>query len=344
MKMNAENIFSKVSNSFFQLYRRYLIDKDRVVHVSESERYQALINKNILAREINTLYESMCLKYDNDEWQSKVIETLDLKKIYANVDSCREDGDDYQERLAKELLRYFKDEFFTWCDKPTCIKCDTSKHQVGISGDHPTAEESRFECSMVEKYSCNACSNITRFPRYNNPIKLLETRTGRCGEWCNTFILILKSFGFETRYIWNKEDHVWCEVYFSHLKSWVHLDPCEKSFNQPFIYSNNWNKSMSYVIAFGSDAVVDVSKRYILKNQLPRDQIDEEDLKFLTRYLTKSLRKGLSDNELYELACRDELERMKLDKVTFESNTKTAKIGRISGSADWKKSRREDGE
>ena len=35
------------------------------------------------------------------------------------------------------------------------------------------------------KYRCSICLRTTRFPRYNHPEKLLETRKGRCGEWVN---------------------------------------------------------------------------------------------------------------------------------------------------------------
>ena len=51
--------------------------------------------------------------------------------------------------------------------------------------------------------------NITR---HNDPLILLDTRVGRCGEWANCFGAILRSFDFHVRECHNVfEDHVWVE-------------------------------------------------------------------------------------------------------------------------------------
>lgn len=77
---------------------------------------------------------------------------------------------------------------------------------------------------------------VCRFPRYNDPGKLLETRQGRCGEWANCFTLCCKAAGLTARYVVDWTDHVWTE-YFSHAHNrWIHLDPCEAAYDQPLLY------------------------------------------------------------------------------------------------------------
>ncbi|CCD25082.1 peptide-N4-(N-acetyl-beta-glucosaminyl)asparagine amidase NDAI_0E02650 [Naumovozyma dairenensis CBS 421] len=345
--------YKRTAEMFLTRYKDFIIKKFQLN--SDERRFNFLLRSNAFARELVSLSERYCTVYENGEWYSIVLETLDLETIYENVDSVKiEEPLEYSDVLVKELLRYFKNDFFTWCDKPKCRKCHDSSKQIFDSIQGATREESLYGCGAVEVFKCSECNELARFPRYNDPIKLLETRTGRCGEWCNLFTLILRSFGLEARYIWNKEDHVWCEYYSPFLKRWVHVDSCEQSFDEPFIYSVNWNKKMSYCIAFNKDGMTDVSKRYILQNALPRNLISELDLKFLCMYVTKKLRRGLPSDDIYRSFCRDENERFEwlnkekreADKREASSNdaSKTSGItGRQSGAPDWKAQRNEDG-
>lgn len=345
--MAHQSPFERIATKFMAVYKDGVIKRTR--NLSDTHRFHSLIRSNEFARSLYGLSQTLCNRYENDEWQARVLDTIDLETIYGNIDATQGSEDDYTDRLVRELLRFFKNDFFKWCDKPECIKCGSNQHQNLVGHQGPNAEESQFDCGVVEVHKCQSCAAITRFPRYNNPVKLLETRRGRCGEWCNLFTLILKSFGIEARYVWNREDHVWCEFYSTFLKRWVHVDACEQSFDEPHIYSVNWNKKMSYVIAFEPYSCVDVSKRYIIQNQLPRDQIKEDDLQFLLDMITRRQRMLLTDDEVYVQACRDEQERLQWIDSTKSSNsdlptqTNSAAGGRESGSAAWKEARGEDG-
>ena len=59
----------------------------------------------------------------------------------------------------------------------------------------PLQEEREMHASRVENYKCRTCKVETRFPRYNHPMKLFETRTGRCGEWANAFTCVCVALG-----------------------------------------------------------------------------------------------------------------------------------------------------
>lgn len=70
-----------------------------------------------------------------------------------------------------------------------------------------------FLAGRVENHTCEVCGHVNRFPRYNDPGRLLDTRRGRCGEWANCFVLCCRALNFDTRYVLDFTDHVWAEVY-----------------------------------------------------------------------------------------------------------------------------------
>lgn len=63
-------------------------------------------------------------------------------------------------------------------------------------------------------YTCTqqGCTGLVEFPRFNHPRNLLRSRSGRCGEWANCFTLLCRALGYDTRYVYDVTDHVWCEV------------------------------------------------------------------------------------------------------------------------------------
>ncbi|XP_054408472.1 peptide-N(4)-(N-acetyl-beta-glucosaminyl)asparagine amidase isoform X3 [Pongo abelii] len=168
--------------------------------------------------------------------------------------------------LLLELLHWFKEEFFQWVNNILCSKCggQTRSRDRSLL---PNDDELKWGAKKVEDHYCDACQFSNRFPRYNNPEKLLETRCGRCGEWANCFTLCCRALGFEARYVWDYTDHVWTEVYSPSQQRWLHCDACEDVCDKPLLYEIGWGKKLSYVIAFSKDEVVDVTWRYSCKHE-----------------------------------------------------------------------------
>ncbi|XP_004857852.1 peptide-N(4)-(N-acetyl-beta-glucosaminyl)asparagine amidase isoform X4 [Heterocephalus glaber] len=245
--------------------------------------------------------------------------------------------------LLLELLHWFKEEFFHWVNDISCTKCGGQTRSRGKSL-MPNEDELKWGANLVEDHYCDACQLTNRFPRYNNPEKLLETRCGRCGEWANCFTLCCRALGFEARYVWDYTDHVWTEVYSPSHQRWLHCDACEDVCDKPLLYEIGWGKKISYIIAFSKDEVVDVTWRYSCKHEeviSRRTVITEELLRETINGLNKQRQLSLSESRRKEL-----LQRIIVELVEFIS-PKTPKPGelggRISGSVAWRVARGEVG-
>uniref|UniRef100_A0A452HT49 Peptide-N(4)-(N-acetyl-beta-glucosaminyl)asparagine amidase n=1 Tax=Gopherus agassizii TaxID=38772 RepID=A0A452HT49_9SAUR len=288
--------------------------------------------------------------YENQSLQKKALASIPVQALKEraqeklaqakNVDGgAHVNEDDF---LLLELLQWFKGEFFQWVNNLPCSKCGGQTESKGILS--PNDEDLRWNASRVENHHCNQCKFSNRFPRYNNPEKLLETRCGRCGEWANCFTLCCRAIGFEARYVWDSTDHVWTEVYSSSQQRWLHCDPCENVCDKPLLYEIGWGKKLSYVIAFSKDEVVDVTWRYSCKHEeilSRRTQVKEAALRETIERLNKLRQQILSESRKRVL-----LERIIVELVEFIS-PKTPKPGelggRISGSMAWRVARDEIG-
>ena len=304
-------------------------------------------------------------RYRDTSALDAALDSIDLEKIYGNLEKRESENTnaqlDYDDLLVLELLHYFKNDFFTWVNNP---KCSCGSEDVESKGGKRGTPGNLDQISIIEVYQCKRCGQLVEFPRINNPVSLLKSRKGRCGEWVNCFMLILSALigGGETdriRYVWNQEDHVWCEYYSNGSKRWIHLDPCEAVADEPLLYCNNWGKKMSFVIGFNRHYIVDLSDKYIT----PEKQIDkasitsEKKVAQVIRYVnsrkqSEFYRQSQTQTsteqaliKVYESIVPHNVETLKNDKNKSSSATSTQlPVGRQSGSAEWTKSRGENGQ
>ncbi|KAI9485514.1 MAG: hypothetical protein EXX96DRAFT_545370 [Benjaminiella poitrasii] len=231
-------------------------------------------------------------------------------------------------------------------NNPPCDYChNTQTRPIGTV--QPNGEDIRYGAHVVEAYECPSCHHITRFPRYNDPEKLLETRTGRCGEWANCFTLCCRAVGSEARIVYDSTDHVWTEVYSEFEQRWIHCDSCEEAWDRPLLYSMGWNKQLSYCIAFSKDEALDVTKRYtrnwpdVLKR---RNKARELELHLFLEDLTMKRQAHLDFNEKDRLSQRRLKEWIELEDDSKKITVKEDElVGRQSGALEWRTKRGEAG-
>uniref|UniRef100_A0A3P8SBX4 Peptide-N(4)-(N-acetyl-beta-glucosaminyl)asparagine amidase n=1 Tax=Amphiprion percula TaxID=161767 RepID=A0A3P8SBX4_AMPPE len=288
--------------------------------------------------------------YENPELQLKARSSIPhqelssaaqkkLKEAKEADPECKLGIEDF---LVLELLRWFKQDFFSWVDCLPCSRCGgPTQHGSSLS---PSTDDLRWGAQRVENHYCQSCRISTRFPRYNNPEKLLETRRGRCGEWANCFTLCCRALGLEARYIWDSTDHVWTEIYSAAQRRWLHCDSCENVCDKPLLYEIGWGKKLAYVLAFSKDQVVDVTWRYSCKHPevlSRRTRVQEAWLLHTINGLCASRQQSLSPDRKKELT-----ERLLVELVEFISpkKPKPGELGgRNSGSLAWRVARGETG-
>ena len=76
-----------------------------------------------------------------------------------NIDRC------IKEKLLRQLLKWFKTEFFSWTNEPKCGFCGSQTKNVGA--DRPNQEEKTYLASVVEIYQCTMCQNMVNI-KYKN--------------------------------------------------------------------------------------------------------------------------------------------------------------------------------
>lgn len=115
--------------------------------------------------------------YDRIELQDIAREQIPVDRLHEAANKCISSvslsSTSFQEELLKQLLTWFKADYFSWVDNLSCESCgSTSTRAVspsnGPSSLHtgPTAEDIKHGAHRVELYQCSHCNSISRFPRY----------------------------------------------------------------------------------------------------------------------------------------------------------------------------------
>ena len=269
---------------------------------------------------------------------------------------AKPDDEDYQgdDLLLKRLAVHFQS-MMTWVNNPPCEICGFNETKLRSTRGPITPEERNGEASRVEVYFCPNCNaETTTFPRYNNPLKLLETKKGRCGEYANLFGAFCRSAGFETRYIMDFTDHVWVEVWSNETSRWIMADGCEGKIDEPSMYEKGWGKDLCYNLAFTIDSVVDVTRRYTRKFnsfdfQARRRQFcpggeSQSDMMIAQFNSTARASQNISQARIAELDRRQRSENKVLDDtLKQEWGSRAYSEGRLSGSLVWRIARGEAG-
>ena len=304
-------------------------------------------NPTLFSR-LKTSFEHVAI-YETPDLQKKARDCIPVKRLTMQASKkfleAKKKGSRYllPDFILLELLTWFKHDFFQWVDAPACEWCGGKTR--GVGGVTPLPVELAWWGNRVENYQCELCGSHTRFPRYNHPGKLLETRRGRCGEWANCFALCSRAMGLETRYILDFTDHVWIEYYSVSQKRWVHADPCENTCDTPLVYEVGWGKKLTYIFAFSYDDIQDVIWRYSVSREetlARRTECGEGWLAAAIGNLRKQRQASLTPEKRAVLTKRALTEMVEFftPKVAGEEET----MGRQSGSLAWRSQRGEVGE
>jgi peptide-N4-(N-acetyl-beta-glucosaminyl)asparagine amidase len=196
------------------------------------------------------------------------------------------------------LLKWFKEDFFTWVNSPNCSICKvfastslSDRRVKQLRQEWAPQLKKNVVTQLVPSNYLDVQSAVERNGFLDITIQsnssLLEevaaenlqmyplsqmTLIDQC------FAFLVRSSGVPTRWVWNSEDHVWVEYYSTRHKRWIHLDPCENAYDDPLLYARNWRKKMAYCIAFDEFGSMDVTRRYVRRPQeegIPRNRVKE---------------------------------------------------------------------
>ena len=91
----------------------------------------------------------LSLAYEDPLAQDEARRIVPIKKLEENArQKCQNDEALFRDFLLSELVSWFKNEFFTWFDAPTCGSCDRGMKNKGLGT--PTSQEHADGASRIE--------------------------------------------------------------------------------------------------------------------------------------------------------------------------------------------------
>ncbi|KAH0792309.1 peptide-N(4)-(N-acetyl-beta-glucosaminyl)asparagine amidase isoform X2 [Histomonas meleagridis] len=260
--------------------------------------------------------------YSDDETLANILSIIPFELIEGLDDEAR----------VVAITRWFKEDFFHWTKNCRCHCCGSDETKL-LNATLPTYEESKWGVSKTELHKCTICGAITRFPRINSVSKLLETRTGRCGEYANAFTAILRALGFTVRYVRDWTDHAWTEYWSEQKQRFVHIDSCENIIDKPMTYESGWGKKLKWIVAVGEHECVDVTRRYTANYdevvERRKLEINEGWVQKYIAFKNEQMMSNISEEERNEIIKRQQLDNESMKQKRELSSEEQR--GRISG-------------
>ncbi|XP_051167402.1 peptide-N(4)-(N-acetyl-beta-glucosaminyl)asparagine amidase isoform X2 [Leptopilina boulardi] len=355
LKRSIDNLSSKIvsqepncQNKTEPMSRQIFQNSNQTRFFNEIERHFEdvldLEDKKLQARAkmLIPLEELQIKTMERMRFIQREIKTRNIENECSNIESAEENFT-MEDLLLVQLINWFKCEFFKWVNSPPCNVCSNECSFVRVE---PSKNPG---ISRIEIHRCGVCGNDVQFPRYTDPNMLLTTREGRCGEWARVFTLMCRSLGYDTRFIVDKTDHVWTEVWSVAQKRWIHADSCENAMDRPLMYEKGWGKKLSYIIAYSKDEIQDVTWRYTSNPEAvkrERNLCSEESLVAFILELTNRRLHSLSSVRKEYIVKHRLLELVDMLPAPpgckkVEENENVTYEGRISGSLAWKLARGE---
>lgn len=295
------------------------------------------------------IYMQQVKEYERKDVQQRALQVVPISKLQEqSKTNLLQNGGNEQISLLKELLKWFKRDFFKWVNNPSCYNCgETDNTKINfLRAEQPSRQEYlNGKASRSEVFQCLSCGAEIRFTRYEDALYLLlHSRKGRCGEWAKAFTLVCRSLGYTVRMVHDWTDHVWTEVFID--GKWYHCDSCEESFDEPLMYETGWGKKLTYCIGTSNEYVMDVTKRYTkdLAQLQGRDKGMEVQLSWVIAKLNEDNDHVLSSSQKEQRREQWESDVYWLNRNVEEEGRKDGEHqGRQSGSEEWVKARGEDG-